>query len=395
MGTSPLMFALIAAAGLGDTIAKDEVEKQETVFAELWNDDFVWKFADLPSQGGVPKDRIPYSGFIYLDKQGGTAGVLRKYDVAINNDHSLPATGWEYSDTAAAYERTRVIRTGGLFRGGSRVVRVGGVNHWYGHCNGWSAAAIRHAEPQNSVTVGGVEFTPADIKGLLAEAYMYNEHELLAGFESFLNPGTLHAILANWLGRGSHAIVMDADPGKEKWNYPIYGFASSHVQRSPRTIEVRTNIRYAKDTDDREHNRSPRLHKQKSFHYMLELNGEGEIVGGYYYNDSERIDFVWVPLDPKQSGEEGNERGNPHIDVAQVMEIWRQSVPREVRRRWLTVDPFARDRTVEVSDPTKLLPRGIRIVPGTASMFTMIEAPTGDEDASDGSTETPAENPAG
>jgi len=59
--------------------------------------------------------------------------------------------------------------------------RSRGLPHWYGHCNGWTPAAMRHAEPQRSVTRNGVEFTPADIKGLLAEIYIYNEHIVLGG----------------------------------------------------------------------------------------------------------------------------------------------------------------------------------------------------------------------
>jgi len=213
------------------------------------------------------------------------------------------------------------------------------------------------------VQANGVEFTPADIKGLLAEVYIYNDHEVLAGVNSNLNPGTLHAILANWLGRGSHAIAMDADPGEEVWNYPIYSFASACSKRSSREVEVRTNMLFAKDTADQEYDKSPRKHDMKSFHYMLELNARGDIVGGYYFGDGDRIDFVWVPLSPKQSAEKGNESGNPYVDVSKVMEIWRKSVSRDVRRRWLIVDPTEQDRAVEVSDPTRILPRNIRIVP--------------------------------
>ena len=338
MGSSAMICALIAASSTGASIRKAEIEKQGTVFNRLWNEDFEWHFDDLPTKGSVGKERVPYSGYIYLDKRGGTANVLRKYDIAVNRNRYLPATSWEYSDSPA-------------------------VNHWYGHCNGWTAAAIRHAEPQRSVMFGGVEFTPADIKGLLAEAYVYNNHEVLAGQQSYLNPGTLHAILANWLGRGAHGVGMDADPSHEKWNYPVYAFASSFARHSPRRVQVRTNILYAKDSDDREHDTSPRISKQKSFHYMLELSQDGDIVGGYYFADSDRIDFFWVPLSPKQSADDGNERGNPHLDVSRVVAIWRKSVSQETRRKWLIVDPAKRDRSVEVSEPTKMLPRGIRIVP--------------------------------
>jgi hypothetical protein len=352
MGSSILIVALVAAAGIANSIPRAEVEQQDKVFERWWNDDFVWKFDALPKKGGVPKLRIPYSGYIYLDKWGGTADVLGKYDTAFNRNQGFPATSWERADSSEAQ------RSGFLFFGSPRT-------DWYGHCNGWTAAAIRHAEPQNRVKLNGVEFSPADIKGLLAEVYMYNEHEVLAGENTSLNPGTLHAVLANWLGRGSHPIAMDSDPGKEIWNYPIYAFATSSAKHSKNEIEVKTNILYARDTEDQEYNDSPRIRDKKSFHYMLHLNGRGDIVGGYYFNDSDTIDFVWVPLNPEEPGDEGNEAGNPHISVAQVMQLWRKSVARETRRQWLVVDLADKDRAVEVADPSRILPRNIKIVPPT------------------------------
>jgi hypothetical protein len=47
-----------------------------------------------------------------------------------------------------------------------------GVSYsWWGHCNGWCAAALMEKEPLSSVTVKGIRFEVADIKGLLAETY--------------------------------------------------------------------------------------------------------------------------------------------------------------------------------------------------------------------------------
>jgi hypothetical protein len=349
VGSSTLILVLVLAAGPANSIPKAEVERQNTVFAALWNDDFVWNFDKLPTKGSVPKGRIPYSGYIYLDKWGGTEEVMSKYDRAFNR--GFPATSWEEVDNTEGKKKA-----GGLFFRQED-------NGWFGHCNGWAAAAIRHAEPQQSVRMNGVVFSPADIKGLLAEVYVYNDVEILAGENVSLNPGTLHAILANWIGRGSHPIGMDADPEEEKWNYPVYSFASGFAKRSPREVEVRTNILFAKDTEDEEFNKSPRIHEMKSFHYMLYVNSQGNIVGGYYFDDSDRIDFVWVPLSPKQAGEEGNEIGNPYLDVSQVLNLWRKSVPRNERRQWVIVDLAEKDRAVEVADPSRIIPLRIRIVP--------------------------------
>lgn len=42
---------------------------------------------------------------------------------------------------------------------------------WWGHCNGWAAAAALEDEPVTSVEKNGIRFEVADLKGLLTESY--------------------------------------------------------------------------------------------------------------------------------------------------------------------------------------------------------------------------------
>lgn len=172
------MIVLLAGVW-GQAIPDVVVDKQQEVFQRLWAEDFEWRFAELPTNGAVAKHRTPYSGYIYPDRARGTASVLRKYDKAFNGG-GLPATIHEHRDTSQTGPTSRSQTRRGLL-GRMFARRSRGVPHWYGHCNGWTAAAMRHAEPQRSVTRNGVEFTPADIKGLLAEIYIYNEHIVLGG----------------------------------------------------------------------------------------------------------------------------------------------------------------------------------------------------------------------
>ena len=337
MGTSVLVAA-IALATVGQSINQADIKTQDQVFQQLWGTPFSWKFDDLPEKGGVEEFRVPYSGHIYPDTAGGTIEVMRKYDRAFHRGAS-PAAAFERWDTTAFKEKTEIK---GLF---GRTFAFGAARtpNWHGHCNGWSAAAIRHAEPQKSVYRNGVEFDTADIKALLAEIYIYNDTAMLAGEGTNVHPGVLHAILGNWVGRGSHPIGLEADPGEEKWNYPIYAYASASAKRGNNQVEVKTNVAYAKDSDG-EFYESPRIKRVKYFHYMLTLNNAGQIVGGYYFRDSSIIDMLWVPLAPKQGGTPGNERGNPHIDIDTVLAIWRESVDEETRSKWYTVDPAQLDR---------------------------------------------------
>jgi hypothetical protein len=331
------LFAFSLTNAPSTAIDAEEREYQHENFQRWWGSDFVWTFDDLPTQGSVAGHRLPWSGHDYPDSAGGTTQVMRKYDHAFHGGRLL-ATAFEHTDTTSQKERT-VVR-GRLF--GILRIPTERTPNWHGHCNGWASAAIRHAEPQVEVVRNGVVFTPADIKGLLAEIYMYNHSEFLGGVDPAIHPGTLHAVLANWIGRGTHPVAMDATLGREVFNYPIYAYASASARRSDTTVEVKTNIAYTLSTD-REYDKSRHLHRVKYFHYLLELDEQGEIVGGHYYPDSDQIDMLWVPLHAAASGEVGNEKGNPHVDVAEVLEMWRESVPEEVRNRWLNIDPLPED----------------------------------------------------
>lgn len=47
-----------------------------------------------------------------------------------------------------------------------------GVSYsWWGHCNGWAAAAVMEREPFAAVTAEGIRFDAGDLKGLLTESY--------------------------------------------------------------------------------------------------------------------------------------------------------------------------------------------------------------------------------
>lgn len=349
MGTSVIVFLMFAIHSVGTTTPNTVANKQNEVFERYWGTDFEWKLEELPTSGTVPNFRVPYSGYIYPDRAGGTVDAMRKYDSAFHGGRSL-AVPFEQWDTTAFKKPTP--RRGPLgMAWGSKME----TPHWHGHCNGWAAAAIRHAEPKRSVVRNGVVFTPADIKAMLAEVYMYNDVEMLAGSSSRMDAGVFHAIIANWLGRGAHPLGMEADPSEEKWNYPIYAFNSSAARRSERQVEVKMNLAYIKDSNA-EYQESPRIRGIKAFHYDLYLNGRGEIIGGNFYRDSEIIDMLWLPLRPKQGRQKGNESGNPHLDVNRVLAIWRESASVEERERWLIVDPPKEDRIYAVADVGTLVP---------------------------------------
>lgn len=363
------VLAVVVAACFGSVasaqyIEDNIVEKQNTAFKKWWDTDFEWRFDKLPTAVSVEESRIPYAGYIYPDRQGGTVNALRKYDQAFGlNGLTASYELRDVSQTDVIREPVRVMRGFGRFRRMVTRTRAQvGVPYWYGHCNGWSAAAIRHAEPQKAVVRNGVTFTPSDIKALLAEIYIYNKNEMLD--TKWINPGTLHAIVTNWLGRGGHPIGMEADPGEEKWNYPVYAYKVNAYNRGPNYVDVEMTFTYSNNIE-REQDKAPRKPAQKYFNYRLHLDENGKIVGGYYYRNSSQIDMMWIPVRPKKGGAEGNERGNPHIDIDEVLAIWRESVPAEMRRNWAHIDAVEQD-VVAADAPLKFLrPAIVKAAPPT------------------------------
>ena len=332
-------------------IRKDELEQQQQAFKQWWGDELVTKLADLPAEGKVPEFRVPYSGHDYPDRGGGTIASLSKYDQAYHRGRQL-ATEYERMDVGAHRGGRLPGRDYGPQGGARRTVcapcgrmrSAAAVPTWYGHCNGWTAAAIRHAEPQKSVVRNGVTFTPADIKGLLAEIYMYSDSEFLGGIDPAINPGVLHVMLGNWLGRGSHPVGMETAVGEVVINFPVFNYKSVVNKLNNRESEVQTWITYALNTN-RETDKGPaKYNRQMYFHYVLDFDDNGAIRGGRYYGDSQQIDMLWTPLKPAQGGHERNKRGNPHLDIKEVLAIWRESVPEDLRKKWLNIDPTEEDR---------------------------------------------------
>jgi hypothetical protein len=382
MGAPELVIALsILASSLGQT-QQSEIKHQEEVYQRRWGTDLELRFDELPAKGTVEAHRVPYSGYIYPDTHGGTVKALAKYDRAFSRGRGRAAS-YERWDTSSGAEATRRVESYGPFGRRTEVFYSRQIPYWHGHCNGWTAAAIRHPEPERNVTINRVTFTPKDVKALLAEIYIYSDIDYLAGEYGLVKPHMLHITLANWLGREKYPIAMEATPGKEKWNYPIYGFATTSAHRGERRVEVKLNIAFS-NYSNQELDKSPRLKLIKYFHYMLNLNSTGEIVGGYYYRDSAQIDLLWAPLSPIAGGQPGNERGNPYVNIDRVLDLCQQSASQDLVTKWF--NDRSQPDEVELADHVEASP---------SDLSENEPSPSSDETASGepGSTEPVAGEP--
>ncbi len=120
---------------------------------------------------------------------------------------------------------------------------------WYGHCNGWSAAAILNNEPVDDLVApmadGTVTFTTADIKGLLSETH-YSTYSHFFGARYYkdgddqadLHPDAFHRIITFYMRDQQVPLVFDTDSGDQVWNFPAYGATVDAIE----TTEGRTDL---------------------------------------------------------------------------------------------------------------------------------------------------------
>lgn len=204
-------------------------------------------------------------------------------------------------------------------------------NEWEGLCDGWSAAASNIKEPQICDVVNPqglpIKFGSSDVKAL-AIFYMSqlcNGETCFAGRrcdekvsdavkkrEDFkdVNPGMLHMVLANLIGRGEQGFVMDRTIDLQVWNQPIFGYKSvvekvdnnpSDSSRAPNTkkeVHVNTVVYWLTELEPsfEPNDNSPAAHKANRYTYILELDENDNIIGGRWTGTSidNHPDFIWA-----------------------------------------------------------------------------------------------------
>ncbi|MDC3961745.1 hypothetical protein [Polyangium jinanense] len=198
-----------------------------------------------------------------------------------------------------------------------------------------------------------------------------------------LNPGTLHIALTGLMGRGAPALanlggpreklpfVMDYAYGDEVWTFPIVRYrvqeneeiderrASQLVcngngpagncrtyrwnENAVRFARIRTSAYLVNYAASIEQLLVPPLQRRRplaevTFHYVLELDGRGTILGGEWIDSPTGVgpnskelhpDFIYMSAFPDASDEAGDDTGgrgdNPHISYVAIQQILRIS----------------------------------------------------------------------
>ena len=180
---------------------------------------------------------------------------------------------------------------------------------------------------RRSVTRNGVVFTPADIKGLLAEVYMYSHTQSLGGDDKEpINPAMLHLSLANWLGRQSHPVAMETALGEPVINFPIYAYKTTLTKLSPPQLG-RENAGHLHAARAKEYDKAAQVEPAALFPLCARSRRQGKHRRGASTSATAAASTCSGPrCRSSQGGQEGNRGGNPHLDVKEVLAIWRESV---------------------------------------------------------------------
>jgi hypothetical protein len=130
-----------------------------------------------------------------------------------------------------------------------------------------------------------------------------------------LNAASFHLALIEYLSDRSsnkRGFVLEVSKGYEVWNQPAYGFISEiQVEpfeaesdplgkyRAPGTtqiVQISTLLQYGIENGPYLHfEEKDELLRSMDLSYTLEINEEGQVIGGEWGEFSNSIDFVWAP----------------------------------------------------------------------------------------------------
>ncbi len=262
------VILLVLFSGVCGPLAQAQTfEYQERDFKTLFN---TYRFAQ--------PEIVPWAGSFYsyanngidsAESAGGSPAAL--WDRFNGNPGSSGAAAWERKNHTCEH-----------LTGADKE----GCKGWWGHCNAWSSAAIKHPEPRASVNVLNSTNMPFTFgvgqqKALLTELWMESGSLFLGTTDKgsevtesliYANPSGLSAsqraiynaywdvtpralvlTFMNYIGVKKVGVVIDRYTGSQVWNQPISGYRilpirQSDLKHDGRTALIRMKIFWANDS---------------------------------------------------------------------------------------------------------------------------------------------------
>jgi hypothetical protein len=128
-------------------------------------------------------------------------------------------------------------------------------NDWWGHCNGWAAAAVLEPEPTQGVRTGAVVYNVGEIKGLLAACHQGDPLDFFSGrahrdgadYRTDLRALDFHRALLFYLRDRGESLILNISEKPEIWNYPAYAFRMNGATdfRNPSVTQVTVTLAFA------------------------------------------------------------------------------------------------------------------------------------------------------
>ena len=257
-----MLFAILLFSS--STFADGGFQLKQTSFKEIFNNYRIGQPKPTPWAGSY----FPYSDdgtAVPLNENGdvvakGTS-ALKKYDTFTGQvDKPQSAEKWEILN-----------HTCDNLKGDE----LAGCKGWYGHCNGWAAAAICEPEPRASIQSGSQTLSVGDQKALLSEVWLTSgslfegntDKETKTGswvrtpgakaYDAFwdVTPRQFFLIFTNYIGVQKVGVIIDQFTGDEVWNQPIVGYRILPLRKGDITQEgshynvfIRMKIYWANDT---------------------------------------------------------------------------------------------------------------------------------------------------
>jgi len=150
------------------------------------------------------------------------------------------------------------------------------------------------------------------------------------------NAGSMHVILSNYLGLMQRSFAYDRTFDYQVWNQPIVAFDVSKLEEvsaeqamgllgaqgdtytyndeAVKLYEVHSSVTYITESHaSTVPADQSRYERQDRYKYILEVDGEGQIIGGEFFGDarSDHPDFLWDPARRDTSSV-------PHMDLETV-----------------------------------------------------------------------------
>jgi len=356
---------------------------------KLFGIELDWDMKELPTAGRVEKMPWPdtywptYQDSVNVRWQGSDVySPLEKYDLAFNNWQ--PPAGFDllrpFEACGLEFDQSYYTNLGpaaGFWSDnyGNKPMRdiwndgdcYDNIPSWKGLCHAWTASAIMEPEPAGPVIYNGVQFDVSDMKALMIMMYDMTTAKFLGlrCEESAIerddngrvvdeqsqcrdtNPGSLHVILANMIGRDRRAFAEDRVQSSQVWNQPVVGFSTSYREISEeeatrlldpdceetggceypyndlarRFYDVETDVEYI--TESAPSTRPLALEiddyiRTDHYHYILECNSRDKIIGGEWVGFQQHPDFLWLPL-------KVGPRPNPYVNLEKIRMLVRFS----------------------------------------------------------------------